>query len=577
MNAASPAAVDAAVLSGSGGPVTVRGLRDFSDRLSPMLVKELRQGMRSPVFVWGLIAMNLFLATVVWLTTEDAGSEELNQAFFGAYCIVVCGLLPLRGANALHEELRGNTIDTLVLTRLSGWRITLGKWIAVAAQQVLTSITVLPYLIVRYFAGGLNVPLEIAWLGIFLLLGLLSAAVLTGFSWVKYFLLRAGIMLGITAASGAFCVSVLEDMYGHRNRYIIDDIYRDVGWSFFGLAGVLALHVMFFALDIGASKVAAISENRSTRRRLVGLVAIAVYFGIGLWSYNSSGTAGSARDAEVMLGFGSALAIGTTLILIVQALLERPINLAPVLQPFARKGWLGRLAGRVLYPGWPAGVIFSLLLLLTGLGIGGWIVWSNWDPDPPLTGYRHYRLSMAGFSMRDWTYVVCGLMVVPFTLPVPLVIYLWFFRKRLNWHFGTYVLMITLMVSVELLLLALASGMEEASWLKLGLPIPTMSWTWLAHLEPEYYDYYYRHGAYMKAGEPPDPRILHWSRPAIIVISLAVGAFWWIMALLQALKAFRTTSAAERELMGKPRIKTPDAAHSAPDEPGSGGNPAVSF
>ena len=27
-----------------------------------MLVKELRQGMRSPLFVWGLITMNLFLA-----------------------------------------------------------------------------------------------------------------------------------------------------------------------------------------------------------------------------------------------------------------------------------------------------------------------------------------------------------------------------------------------------------------------------------------------------------------------------------------------------------------------------------
>lgn len=561
MNAVLPAAADAsAAVPEGGGSVIVRGLRDFSDRLSPMLVKELRQGMRSPVFVWGLIAMNLFLATVVWLTTEDAGSEELNQAFFGAYCVVVCGLLPLRGANALYEELRGNTIDTLVLTKLSGWRITLGKWIAVAAQQVLTSITVLPYLIVRYFAGGLNVPLEIAWLGIFLLLGLLSAAVLTGFSWVKYFLLRAGIMLGITVASGAFCVAVLEGIYGYRNRYIIDDIYEEVGWGFFVLMGVLALHVMFFALDIGASRVAAISENRTTRRRLVGLAAIAVYCGIGIWSYNAGGGSGSARFSEFLLGFGSSLAIGTTLILIVQSLLERPVNLAPVLQPFVRRKWIGRLAGRVFYPGWASGVIFSLLLLLTGLGIGGWIVWSNWNPDPGLTGYRRYAFNMANVSMRDWSYLICVLMVIPFTLPVPLVMYQWFFRKRLNWHFGTYVLMITLLASVELLLLALASGMENATYLKLGLPIPTMSWTWLTHLTPDY-DYYYRHmPSYMKADDTPDPRMLNWDRPALIVITMAVGVFWWAMALLQALKAFRATAAAERELLGKPRIGDESAA-----------------
>ena len=75
-------------------------LPDFSERLSPMLVKELRQGMRSPLFVWGLISMNLFLAGVVWLTVEDPGEVSLHQAFFGGYCALVCGLLPLRAGGA---------------------------------------------------------------------------------------------------------------------------------------------------------------------------------------------------------------------------------------------------------------------------------------------------------------------------------------------------------------------------------------------------------------------------------------------------------------------------------------------
>ena len=102
---------------------------------------------------------------------EDPGENSLHQAFFGGYCALVCGLLPLRAAGALHDELRGNTIDTLILTRLTGWRITLGKWVAVVAQQLLATVTVLPYLIVRYFAGGIDVPMELAWLGIFLLAG----------------------------------------------------------------------------------------------------------------------------------------------------------------------------------------------------------------------------------------------------------------------------------------------------------------------------------------------------------------------------------------------------------------------
>ncbi|MDB6134590.1 MAG: hypothetical protein JWM59_2833 [Verrucomicrobiales bacterium] len=525
------------------------GLRDFSDRLSPMLVKELRQGLRSPIFVWGLIGMNLCMAMVVWLTMEDSGSESLNQAFFGACCVVVCGLLPLRGANALHEELKGNTIDTLVLTRLSGWRITLGKWVAVAAQQVLTMVTVLPYLIVRYFAGGLNVPLELAWLGVFLLLGLLAGAVLTGFSWLKYFLLRAAVMLGVTAASGAFCTAVLEEIYGYSNEYILDELYSHFGWRFFAIALVAVLHTMFFALDIGAAQVSAPSENRATRRRLVGLSAALIYFGLGLWG--SSGTVRTSYNPGFLLGMGSMLAGVTIMVLALQALLERPANLAPVLLPFARKGRIGRLAGRLLYPGWPSGVVFSLCILLA-LAVGGWLAWSGWISETSSPHYsRHYSRGYYPYFLSDrwltmWSALICGFAVIPFTLPVPLVLYHWFFRSRLNWHLGTWVLMLTLLGAVELLLLALASGTENALFLKLGVPIPTMSWTWLQYLPPDYYGDDFLVDGFGRIVR--DPRWLSWDRPVIIVISLAVGAFWWIMALWLALRAFRETSAAEREL-----------------------------
>ena len=121
----------------AGLPVAVPQIPDFSERLSPMLVKELRQGMRSPVFVWGLIVMNVFLSVNVWLTMVEPEESGLHRAFFGAFCALVCGLLPLRAAGALHDELKGNTIDTLIMTRLTGWRITLGKWVAIVAQQLL--------------------------------------------------------------------------------------------------------------------------------------------------------------------------------------------------------------------------------------------------------------------------------------------------------------------------------------------------------------------------------------------------------------------------------------------------------
>lgn len=555
MNAALPA--DIAVLPEPDPKV--RGLKDFSDRLSPMLVKELRQGMRSPIFVWGLISMNLFLAMVVWLTMASPEERDLHRAFFGGYCFLVCVLLPLRGSNALHEELRGNTIDTLVLTHLSGWRITLGKWVAVAAQQVLASITVLPYLIVRYFAGGLNVPLELAWLGIFLLLGVGAAAVLTGLSWLKFFLLRAAVMLGMTAATGGFCISVLHEMYGYRNEYFIDELYAELGWKFFVIAGIAILHLMFFTLDLGAAQVAGMAENRSTRRRVVGLSVIAVYIALPLWSYRTLSSSMMSRSSEALLGMGTALAVGTGLLLILQSLLEKPVNLAPVLQPFIRKGWIGRLAGRFLYPGWATGVLFSGALLLSTVLVMGAAIWNAWEPVPewaaasPSTYYSspaaRNPLNLADWPLREWSILVCGFLVVPFTLPVPLMLHRWLFRKRMNWHLGTYVLMLTLMAAVELVLVSLASGSESAFFLKLGTPIPSMSWAWLNSIRRT--TYFNQAG-----GAEVEGLVLEWEQSFIIGVTLAVGAFWWLMALVQSLKVLRETTAAEQEIIGETKRAT---------------------
>ena len=44
-------------------------------------------------------------------------------------------LMPARGLGAVSEEARANTFDLVQLTRMTAFRIALGKWIALVAQR----------------------------------------------------------------------------------------------------------------------------------------------------------------------------------------------------------------------------------------------------------------------------------------------------------------------------------------------------------------------------------------------------------------------------------------------------------
>lgn len=337
------------------------GLRDFSDRLSPMLVKELRQGLKSWVFTGGLMVMQLCLLIMALLSMEEGGNVPgITRMFWYSVAGTVCILLPMRVANALRDESAGNTLDTLLLTHLSAWRITLGKWLATCALQALVTVTVLPYLLLRYFAGGVNTPMELAMLGLFLLFGIVVTAVMLGLSWFRYFLVRAVVMLAVLLGSLLLCSGVIVSI--SRGRELLQPFYENMRWPGLIFWLVIAFYLAFFFLDFGASRLAPMSENRSTRRRLVALAVLLVCGTCCV--LRAAWSAGPAGFGSSAVGYILANMLGVAMLLpAIQAVCERPVNLAPVLTPFIKRGWLGRITAWLLLPGWHTGVFFSLLIL----------------------------------------------------------------------------------------------------------------------------------------------------------------------------------------------------------------------
>ena len=333
---------------------SIQHISDFPDKLNPMLVKELRQGLRGISFVTLFIAVQAFLCFILLITAAVASHENaghlLSRIIFFFFSLAVLVVQPLRGIGALQTEIKNNTIDLLCLTRLSAWRITFGKWISIVSQSALILTAIIPYLILRYFFGDMQIFSEILlMLSIFLLSALFTAGTV-GFSALKSVIIR--VLLPICAAFFVF-IFIWNLFFDGRHTFLVllrpvtlDSLTTTLTFLGFITACVYATWML---LDLGTSLIAPLSENRATRRRLISLGLITftlLVFGL------------AKVDIEISLALGLALCIPVSMI----SLTENANLVQPIVTPFTSKGIFGTTAGRVLYPGWATGLVFVLLL-----------------------------------------------------------------------------------------------------------------------------------------------------------------------------------------------------------------------
>ena len=149
---------------------------DLPDRFGAMLVKELRQNMRRGSFVYPFLGIHLFaiIALLMEFQGEAGYSYEkytgmLNVALLaesGPFWIVVsiiCAIvMPLGGLILMGQELDEGNHELLLLTKLSRWKVVRGKFFTLWGLSVLTFISLLPYVIVRYNVGAIEVIREVA-------------------------------------------------------------------------------------------------------------------------------------------------------------------------------------------------------------------------------------------------------------------------------------------------------------------------------------------------------------------------------------------------------------------------------
>lgn len=327
---------------------------DFPAWLSPMLVRELRQGIQSGAFFWTFLLMQAALFLLASFTllaaTESSGpmiSRGMDGFFWAILGITVGLVIPLRGMTAIASERAGNNLDLIQLTRLSATRIVVGKWAAIVAQAMLVAIAALPYLVLHYFFGGVNIVDDLArfaWL-------LVASAVMAAFAILastRPQRERVGLLLIV--GIGAWTTLVVS------RAPMMPMVPFAGGWFWF----VVPILYITLLLEAAAASIAPPAENHALRKRVIGLFCAGGIAATGLFG-------GANQFWVAMAIFGLPL-----LLLTVGALLERPVSIRRIHTAFARGGVIGRLAAAIFTPGWATGLVF--LGLVSSLVAGSLLV-----------------------------------------------------------------------------------------------------------------------------------------------------------------------------------------------------------
>lgn len=275
--------------------MTVAPAERLADWVGPIVVKEVRQGLRGRVFsiFFGVLLAACFTLALIAVADNWKGSGAAEgREYFGAYLTALAGVcffvIPFVAYRSMVRELEDETWVLLALTGLGGRSVVRGKWVSAMSQAGLFASACAPFVLFSYFLNGVDLVqiaialvLATAWCAFLVALALALATQAHTRLWrgVTQFLtlglLLAGTVLGVVFAW------FLAMEGGRRSS-------QDELWAVFAVLTVLSSGTAVLLLEAGAASLALPSEAASARPRqvlsavVVGMLAVAagVFFAL---------------------------------------------------------------------------------------------------------------------------------------------------------------------------------------------------------------------------------------------------------------------------------------------------------
>ncbi len=270
-------------------------LARLGDRLNPLVVKEVRQGLRSRVFwaSFGLMLLAcLIISMVAYANVRDSGLSTHGQGFFLAFfvCLGVVHffIIPYSAYRSLAREREDETWVLLILTGLGPRRILRGKVASFLVQAGLYASAVGPFLLFSYYLNGIDLPtillilaLGACWL-VFLTVVAVCAATLADARMGRAFVHLALLgVLGLALLYGLVAAFIL----GEQTYLFLVREREALGFAFAFLWAMLTYGWLLF--ETAAARLSLSTENysRGPRLALVVQTVLSAALLTGLWLY----------------------------------------------------------------------------------------------------------------------------------------------------------------------------------------------------------------------------------------------------------------------------------------------------
>jgi hypothetical protein len=203
------------------------------------------------------------------------------------------------------------------------------------------------------------------------------------------------------------------------------------------------------------------------------------------------------------------------------ALTESFQLLPPVCRPFLKYGGIGKLAGRVLYPGWPSGVLFTALLLSLASVVALVIA--------PDSAFASYHVD---------TQTSITMLVFTGTLLLSAVV-LRLLSSRVRQPFSFFILMVVAIAGITIGLGMIAGETKEDDYLWLFCWLPPVKFLLTEMIRSDYY-------ANSTGGSaPPD-------LSPVIVTGLVTNGIYLLTLLVFAFRQFPAIARVEEEAGNQP-------------------------
>ncbi|PON15562.1 hypothetical protein C2W62_23120 [Candidatus Entotheonella serta] len=329
-------------------------LNQVTGELNAILIKELRQELRVRGFIWSFIGFHI---AMIILTLSSFSAPALphkwttilsTTLFWMMLAIPLFISVLVRALTAFRKETTAKELELIFLTSISSWQLVFYKWLALCLQGILLLTAALPYVIVRYVIGSLNLLDAFISLGLLLLFTMLLAAVALMISAqnahrprFSLFRIIVVLLLGVPVANQllVFVFLGFSQFFGP---------FTSVFNSAFSIMVLIyTLLVLLLLLEFAASHISRPAENHAYIKRALGILALTMG-----WIFHVSTT---DHAWLIHISIGAYL-----LIICVNALCEDPVDLQSLYTPFLQGNLWKRCLRMWLYPGWPSGIIYTL-------------------------------------------------------------------------------------------------------------------------------------------------------------------------------------------------------------------------